>query len=152
LIKVTVHCFPFQPASQNRPTASFSTPPGLAARKPTGGLPKQPARAARLGQIVSQQPPVATANLSRPMPPAWIRRRPLPFGDIKNAKTAAPWKTLDVSFSFPCPAASVCSRPPPADDVRPAAVPCRRRRPEQRRHGPKAGGVLPLFSSSPLFP
>jgi hypothetical protein len=64
------------------------------------GLPKQPARTARLGQFLAQQPPVAVADLSRLMPPARIRRRPLLFGDIKGALGRPPWKTLD-AFFFP---------------------------------------------------
>jgi hypothetical protein len=67
LTKFTVHGLPFQPANKNQPTTFLSPPPGLAAHKPTGGPPRQPAHAARLGRKLAQQPLEAAAVHSRPI-------------------------------------------------------------------------------------
>jgi hypothetical protein len=82
------------------PTASAARPPGPAAQQPTGGLPKQPARAARPGQIAAQQPPVAAAIHIRPMDVTWIRRAPAAFGGIKPSCGQHPFETL--KHFFPC--------------------------------------------------
>jgi hypothetical protein len=91
----------FQPASKYRPTASFPIPPGPEARKPTGGLPKQPAHVARLGQKAAQQPLEAAPARSRPILPDLIRRFSLHFGGIKDLCAAGSPQTLVISFLLP---------------------------------------------------
>jgi hypothetical protein len=63
------HCSqPFlRPSGENGPSPIYPRPPGPTAQKPTGGLPKQPAHAARLGQFSAQQPLEAAAVLSHPI-------------------------------------------------------------------------------------
>jgi hypothetical protein len=54
-----------RPATKDWPNGLPLPPPGLVAQQPTGGPPKQPARAARLGQKMAQQPLEAAVVLSR---------------------------------------------------------------------------------------
>jgi hypothetical protein len=144
----TVYSPPFQPAKKIWPTAAAARPPGPPAQQPTGGLPKQPARAARLGQFwpsaLSTQPePSITADGD---PTA-----PLPFRWYIYSLRLHPFETLNISFLLPDPAALPAAHRRRRRVARGQPLPATATRAPAR---PKAGGVLPFLCSfsSPLFP
>jgi hypothetical protein len=144
MTKVTVHSTLFQPAVKIGPRPTFPPPSGPAAQQPTGGPPKRPARAPRLGRKLTQQPLEAAAVHSRSICTGVIRRPSATFGGIKDLCSRFPLKTLEHSFfslSRSTPTAVAAVRWPGG---RPLPATATERRP------PQAAGGTHLFFSSVL--
>jgi hypothetical protein len=141
-----------RPANKNWPNGLPLPPPRLVAQQPTGGPPKQPARAARLGQNSAQQPPVAATVHSRPMRQNTIQRPPLLFGGIKGPvrptplENPRPFFLLPLSRSFsPTQAAAEAGWPA-------AGLRWRRQRSATRPRPPVAPLSSVLSLPPPFFP